>query len=233
MSSQESFSLLLENQPTQNWQKQVGDQIGEHSKDTSPKGLKSIDILLEPICFIDIVSEMESFDDPIETSNDSLLCIGTDNANIDLTEDIVNTDDCDDNSSFNIFNDVQEAEENNQTNSSPKDQANQSDLEILQNHLTVYETLLEKKTQENEEMEENHKNALAYKQSIIENLTQKLKSEKDAQKVLIDGKRIQIDCLKKDSARLSKENDKLLAENVKLKQEVATLHQSSISRLKI
>ena len=80
---------------------------------------------------------MESFDDPIETSNDSLLCIGTDNANIDLAEDIVNTDDCDDNSSFNIFNDVQEAEENNQTNSSPKEQANQSDLEILQNHLTV------------------------------------------------------------------------------------------------
>ena len=72
MSSQDSFSLLLENQPTRNWQKQVGDQIGEHSKDISPKGVKSINILLEPICFIDIVSEMESFDDPIETSN--ILC---------------------------------------------------------------------------------------------------------------------------------------------------------------
>ena len=82
----------------------------------------SIDTLLELICFLYIVSEMESSDDPIETSNDSLLLIGTENVNddpnkvnIDPTEDIVNTDDCEHNSSFNIFNDVQEAEENNQT----------------------------------------------------------------------------------------------------------------------
>ena len=98
----------------------------------------SIDTLLEPICFLDIVTEMESSDDPIETSNDSLLLIGTDNrnddpnkVNIDPSEDIVNTDDCEHNSSFNIFNDVQEAEENNQTNSSPQNQEDPSDLEIL------------------------------------------------------------------------------------------------------
>ena len=76
VSSQESFSLLLEDQPTHNWRKQVGGQIGEHRKETSANGLKSIDILLEPICLIDIVSEMESSDDPIETSYDSLLWKG-------------------------------------------------------------------------------------------------------------------------------------------------------------
>eukprot|EP00092_Neocalanus_flemingeri_P077129 GFUD01095730.1.p1 GENE.GFUD01095730.1~~GFUD01095730.1.p1 ORF type:complete len:295 (+),score=80.71 GFUD01095730.1:89-886(+) len=173
---------------------------------------------------------MESSESPIEISNGSPLV--TLPLNGESTEDIVNGKDCEHNSSFNIFTDVQEAEENNQTDSLPENQTEQSEVIILQNQLTEYETLLEKRTKENDDLEERHKSDIEYKQSIIENLTKKLQTEKDAQKILTHGKRIQIDILKKESARLSQENKKLLNENIQLKQEAENLHQSSVSALR-
>ena len=96
------------------------------------------------------------------------------------------------NSYSNLEVEIQDTQETNQPNSPLQSQENRTELEILQDQLVHYEVLLEKRKQENEEMEEKHKNDLAYKQGAIDNLEQKLQREKDAQKVLLDGKKIQI-----------------------------------------
>ena len=220
-SSQESMSLLLDDQ-TANQQYVVEQVVGEKNKivikvnqDKHPDPVhhpvdpNDINQVLEPICFLDIVAELEASED----LDNSIATNAVDDIDDTVFEKDQTTGTFDQDSS-NIMDDSsnyqgQDTEEYNQPSSPFQSQDNFSGVEALQKQLEQYEALLEKSKQENEEMEERHRNDLAYKQASIDNLEQKLKREKETQKALLDGKKIQIDHVKRENARLLKEKQEL------------------------